>query len=148
MKTVYLDVCALCRPYDDQAYTRIHLETTAVKMILREIEKNVYNMVYSPMHEIEISAISDEGEREDLLYLISRIAVRMEQAGSYTRKRADNFVDTGFGVADAAHLAYAEKAAAYFISCDGKLIKKCAKSSEIQIWAGSPIMFCEEEDIK
>ena len=57
MKTVCLDVCGLCRPYDDQTYTRIHFETTAVKMILRAVEKNEFNMVYSPVHEVEISAI-------------------------------------------------------------------------------------------
>ena len=50
MKTVYLDVCALYRPYDDQAYARIHLETTAVRLILRAVEKDVYKMVYSPIH--------------------------------------------------------------------------------------------------
>lgn len=148
MKTLYLDVCALCRPYDDQAYTRIHLETTAVKMILREVERNVYNLVYSPVHEVEISAISDDVEREDLLYLIGKIAVRMEEAGFYTKKRAEVLVDKGFGVADAAHLAYAEKADAYFISCDDRLIKRCFQSSCLKIWAGSPMMFCEEEDIK
>ena len=56
-------------------------------------------------------------------------------------------MEQGFGVADAAHLAYAEKAVANFISCDYKLIKKCYRSG-IKIWAGSPIMFCEEENIK
>jgi len=141
-------VCALCRPYDDQTYTRIHLETTAVKLILRAVENNLYTMVYSPVHKIEISAISDEVEREDLLYLISEIAESMKQAGADTRKRAENFVNNGFGAADATHLAYAEKAGAYFISCDDKLIKKYVKSSDIKIWAGSPTLFCEEEDIK
>ena len=31
---VYLDVCALCRPFDDQAHMRIRLETEAVQLIL------------------------------------------------------------------------------------------------------------------
>ncbi|WP_291322553.1 hypothetical protein [Desulfonatronospira sp.] len=147
MKTVYLDVCALCRPYDDQTYTRIHLETTAVRLILRAVENGAYKMVYSPVHEKEISATSDDVEREDLLFLIDKIATRMEQAITHTRKRAENLVSAGFGVADAAHLAYAERAQAFFISCDDKLIKKCTKS-DLKIWAGSPIMFCEKEDIK
>ena len=76
-------------------------------------------MVYSPIHEMEISGISDDDEREDLLYLIDKIAVRMEQAGTHTRKRAEDLVNQGFGTADAAHLAYAEKAQAVFIpSCN------------------------------
>ena len=71
----------------------------------------------------------------------------MEQAITHTRKRAEYLVSSGFGVADAAHLAYAERAQAFFISCDDKLIKKCTKS-DIKIWAGNPVMFCEKEDIK
>jgi len=30
---VYLDVCALSRPFDDQAFLRIRLETEAVNLI-------------------------------------------------------------------------------------------------------------------
>lgn len=147
MQIIYLDVCALCRPYDDQTYTRIHLETIAVQIILRAVEKNVYRMVYSPVHEIEISAIPDDVERTDLLYLIEKIAFRSEQAGSHARKRAEELVNSGFGIADAAHIAYAEKVQASFISCDDKLIKKCLRSGT-KIWAGSPVLFCEKEDIK
>lgn len=53
----------------------------------------------------------------------------------------------GFGVADAAHLAFSESVKADFISCDDKLLKKCAQI-EIDIWTGSPILFCEKEDLK
>ena len=34
-----------------------------------------------------------------------------------------------------------------FISVDDKLIKKCQKS-EFKIWTGSPIAFCEKEDLQ
>jgi len=34
MTSVYLDVCCLNRPYDDQAQPRIHLEAEAVLIIL------------------------------------------------------------------------------------------------------------------
>jgi hypothetical protein len=30
IKTIYLDVCALSRPFDEQGYLRIRLETEAV----------------------------------------------------------------------------------------------------------------------
>ena len=33
-KRIYLDVCALSRPFDDQAFLRIRLETEAVNLIL------------------------------------------------------------------------------------------------------------------
>jgi len=36
--TVYLDVCCLNRPFDDQTQDRIHLESEAVLLILKHIE--------------------------------------------------------------------------------------------------------------
>lgn len=50
LKSIYLDVCALCRPYDDQTYMRIHLETTAVNMILTAVHHEKYLLVCSPAH--------------------------------------------------------------------------------------------------
>ena len=147
MKNIYLDVCALCRPYDDQSYTRIHLETTAVQLILRAIEAGDYELVYSPVHEKEISAISNDQERIDLLYLLKEIGVKISPSGLKGRQRAEHLVDAGFGLADAAHVAYAELAGAVFISCDDKLIKKC-DNLKINLWATSPVMFCDKEGIQ
>jgi hypothetical protein len=36
-ETVYLDVCSLCRPFDDQKYSRIRLETEAVNLIFAKV---------------------------------------------------------------------------------------------------------------
>ena len=63
------------------------------------------------------------------------------------RKRTEDLISKGFGVADAAHVAFAEQAAASFITCDDKLIKKCLKC-DISVWIGSPIAFCEKENLK
>lgn len=64
-----------------------------------------------------------------------------------TRARAEGLIDLGFGVADAAHIAFAEGARALFITCDYKLIKKC-QNHKINVWCGSPIAFCEKEDLR
>lgn len=147
MKKIYLDVCALCRPYDDQTYTRIHLENIAVQLILGSVEKGLYHLVYSPVHEKEIFSISDDFERYDLFYLLRENAIKIPTAGSQQRKRADELVSYGLGIADAAHLAYAEIEGAEFVSCDDKLLKRCAKTN-VKIWVGNPLMFCDKEDLK
>lgn len=64
-----------------------------------------------------------------------------------TRKRAEELTDLGFGVADAAHIAFAELSGAHFISCDDKLIKKCL-NHKINVWCGNPIVFCEKENLR
>ena len=60
VKKLYLDVCALCRPYDDQSYLRINLETIAVQLIFSAIDQDMYDLVYSPVHIKEISGISNQ----------------------------------------------------------------------------------------
>jgi len=64
-----------------------------------------------------------------------------------TRKRAEQLVKLGFGIADAAHVAYAEISRADFITCDDKLIKKCHRHN-IDVWCGDPIQFCVKEELR
>ena len=65
-KPIYLDVCVLSRPFDDQSFLRIRLETEAVNLILSKIRNEEYELVVSPIHWEEIEAISDIFERIEL----------------------------------------------------------------------------------
>ena len=62
-------------------------------------------------------------------------------------ERANELVNFGFGIADAAHVAFAELSKAAFISCDDSLIKKCLKHA-VKVWCGNPVAFCEKEGLK
>ncbi len=104
-------------------------------------------MVASPVHLVEISAISNLKERVELFCLLEASAAACNMHQSAGRIRAEYLVRKGFGVADAAHLAYAEHARADFITCDDHLIKKCVKNS-MNIWCGTPVGFCEKEELK
>ncbi len=64
-----------------------------------------------------------------------------------TRARAEELVDLGFGVVDAAHVAFAEQIRASFISCDDKLVKKCL-NHKINIWCGNSVAYCEKEGLR
>lgn len=147
MHNIYLDVCALCRTYDDQSYSRIHLETVAVHFILKAVENGLYTMISSSVHRAEISAITDDHERVELLYLLEKISLQKAVEDRAIRRRAEWLFEKGLGPADAAHLACAEAFQANFISCDDKLIKKYTKLNPI-IWAGNPIAFCDKEDLR
>ncbi len=146
-KSVYLDVCALSRPFDDQGYLRIRLETDAVNMILSKVKQGKYRLLFSTVHIKEIEAYDDILERIELQTILKKLGEQMNVNLSVTRTRADELVDLGFGVADAAHVAFAEDAGALFISCDYKLIKKCLKHN-LKIWCGNPVAFCEKEDLR
>ena len=94
---IYLDVCALCRPYDDQSYMRINLETIAVQLIFSAIDQDLYDLVYSPVHIKEISAISDHIERFELYHLLQETGKFINIDKVKVRKRAEKLVSTRLG---------------------------------------------------
>lgn len=145
--TIYLDVCALCRTYDVQAFLRIRMETDAVNLILTNVIRKRYQLIVSPIHFKEIADISDTVERVQIRLLLTEAGVRPMVDMQAVRQRAEELFNMNFGAADAAHVAFAEYAGASFISCDDKLIKLCLSRS-VAIWCGNPVAFCEMEGLK
>ena len=64
---LYLDVCTICRPYDDQNMMRIRLGTDAVHLILSKIHDAIYEAVTYRVNTMEVLAISKFTERIELL---------------------------------------------------------------------------------
>lgn len=146
IKRVYLDVCALCRPFDDQAQMRIRLETAAVQLILSHVRSGDLALVVCSAHDVEINAIEDPIEREHLLSMLREIGSRVVFDLHQVRQRAEELTERGIGPADAAHLAFAEAAAASFVTCDDRLIRQCRRVQP-STWCGNPVAFCSEENL-
>jgi predicted nucleic acid-binding protein len=144
---LYLDVCALSRPFDDQHQLRIRLETDAVNLILSQVKRSRYGLLVSPVHRREIAAISDVYERSALQAMLDRYGACVVAEHSVARQRAEGLVAAGFGVADAAHVAFAEQASDAFVSTDDRLLKKCARHV-VTIWTGNPVAYCEQEQLR
>ncbi len=145
-RRVYLDVCALCRPFDDQSQLRIRLESDAVLLILSHLRPRSLSLIVSPAHTAEIAAIQ-EVEREQLQLLLEESGTRISFDLPRARQRAEQLVQQGMGVADAAHLAFAEQAECDFVTCDDRLLKQCKRVRPI-IWYGTPIAYCEKESLQ
>lgn len=146
-KLIYLDVCVLSRPFDDQSQMRIQLETNAVNLILTHIRQSLLTLVVSPVHEAEIQVISEQEERVQLLSLTKTLGKTLSVDLQTARKRAEYFTQQGVGIADAAHVAFAEQAIADFVSVDDRLLKKC-KKLVLPIWFGTPVAYCEKENLR
>lgn len=146
-KSIYIDVCALSRPFDEQDYMRIRIETEAFNLIVSKIRKGNYKLLFSPAHLKEIEAIPDAFERVELQTVLESLGTPIKVDMSKTRKRAEELINSGFGIADAAHVAFAEQSVAQFISCDDKLIRKCL-THKIKVWCGNPVVFCEKERLR
>ena len=126
---------------------RIRLETDAYYLILQAIQNEKYEMIVSPVHHEEINAIENVQERYEILGLIKRFGVTAKCNLLKIRERAEYFYSKKFGIADSAHLAFAEATADFFITCDDKLINKCKKIS-IKLAITNPVQFAAKEDLK
>ena len=144
---IYLDVCTICRPFDDHNQTRIRMERDAYYLILGALQSHVYQMVISPVHSAEINAISEHYERLEVLAILNKFGVQASFNKTLGKDRAEQLYSFGFGIADAAHIAIAEQSADYFITCDDKLIGKCNKY-QIDIKVINPIDFCLKEHLE
>ena len=144
---LYLDVCTFCRPFDNQNMMRIRLETDSYYLIMQAIRDGDYELLYSKVHEKEIAAISDVLERTEILETIHQNGSACKGVLPLIRLRANELVSLGLGVADAAHVAFAENNADYFISCDDRLIKR-AKRANVGVMMMTPLEFCVQENLK
>jgi len=143
----YLDVCTLCRPYDDQSLMRIRLETDAFYLILQHIQNRRYTMIVSPVHFREVEAIEETRERVEVTALLQRYGTKPSCDLSSVRKRAEELYARRFGIAGAAHVAFAEATADTFITCDARLLRQCRRAA-VRVRTISPINFCLAEDLR
>jgi predicted nucleic acid-binding protein len=146
-KQVYLDVCALCRPFDDQQQMRIRLETAAVELIIANIRPVEFELIISPVHEAEIEAITDAEEGQQLKLLLEQLGTRLNFDLAAARQRAEQLTQQGLGAADAAHLAFAEQAGADFVTVDDRLLRQCHRVKPT-VWYGTPPAYCEKENLR
>ena len=146
-KRIYLDVCVLCRIFDDQTQARIKLETDALSLILTYLRETELEAVFSSVHNAEINAIRRAEEKAYLLLLLIELNSDYSVDNTIARQRAENLAANGMGVADAAHVAIAELSNADFVSVDDRLLKQCLQLG-VAVWSGSPLAYCVKENLR
>jgi len=123
MLQIYLDVCCLNRPFDDQRQDRIRLEAEAILLILRHCEVGEWQWISSAVVEEEVNNTPNT-ER--------RLRVRNMLRGAYETialtdtevERAQRIKAIGFRTYDALHLACAEQAGVdVFLTTDDRIIR-------------------------
>lgn len=55
MKKIYMDVCCLNRPFDDQTQDRVRLEAEAILLILQHFEAKEFQWLKSVVVDYEIA---------------------------------------------------------------------------------------------
>ncbi len=138
MLRVYLDVCSLNRPFDDQTQDRIHLEAEAVLMILESIQRGKYKLIGSEIIDIENLNNSDEWRRNEISSCMA-LAETYIHVGIQERERAKDLEHCGLKSYDAIHIACAESAGAdIFLTTDDDLRKKTKQRGVCRIKVMNP----------
>ncbi len=123
MERVYLDMCSVKRPFDDQRQPRVREEAAGVAAIVARAEAGEIVLVRSPAHLIENDANPREDRRLAAALWIDGAAVTV-LLDAEVEVRAGKLVALGFHPLDALHLAFAERAGArWFVTCDDELLK-------------------------
>jgi len=121
------------------------METDALYLIVRQVEAGHYRFAVSPAHFQEVGAIRDREERTEVTALLQRLALPLIACDrDEARARATALHAAGIGVADAAHVAFAEQMADCLITCDHALLKRCRRIG-VKIAVMNPIEFIANE---
>lgn len=140
---IYLDVCCLNRPFDDQRDDRIRLESEAVLIILERCLSE-WVMISSEVINYEISKIPD-GERREKVGILASLAKEKVILEDKIIERAKEIEKLGIKAIDALHVACAEKSADVMLTTDDSLIKKVKENrGKIKVRVMNPVKFVEE----
>ena len=142
---VYLDVCCLCRPFDEQKADRIHLEAEAIKEILMRCTQD-WVLVTSDAVSFEISRIPDRTRMRKAQNLADLAKEHVTITKSVSR-RYHECVELGIDSADALHLACAESAGAVLLTTDDSIIKIIKRyGNQITSEVKNPVEWLTEVD--
>jgi predicted nucleic acid-binding protein len=126
---LYLDMCCLKRPFDDQSDPRILLEAQAVETILQLCRAGQHQLVTSDALRFENSR-NPNAQRKEFAEASLSLAACDQPHSTALERRAAVWQNEGVGLLDALHLASAEQAGAEaFATCDDILLKRAARVS-------------------
>jgi predicted nucleic acid-binding protein len=147
MKKIYLDICSLNRPFDDQTQPRIRLEAEAVLWILKKIDAGQYILCGSVVSDYENQANPDFNKQTKIGEILNR-ATEYATMSAEIEERAEQLAKTSnMKPLDALHVASAESLNAYaMITCDDHLIKATDKlKTRLKIIVINPSDFVRKE---
>lgn len=142
---IYLDVCCLNRPFDDQSQERIRLESEAIILIISRLQSGDWVWLGSDAIDYEVSQTPDPERRRRVRVLATAIqhSIPFTQTEAIRAKELQSF---GFKQWDALHLASAESGQAnIFLTTDDKLLRLAQQvEAHLKIRVENPLTWLTE----
>ena len=129
---VYLDMCCLKRPFDDQSQPRVRLEAEAVLSLLAAES--------ATLEFIRSAALLLENKQNPILVRAARVDLWLKQKPglpvdpAMLRSRTGELMRHGLAGFDALHIASAELSGAdAFATCDDRLRKAAERCGHVRV---------------
>ncbi|MBM4047829.1 MAG: type II toxin-antitoxin system VapC family toxin [Planctomycetes bacterium] len=135
---IYVDMCALKRPFDNQSQGRIWLESRAVTLILRAFVAGDFTLCNSSALEFENLQNPNPRRRARAAALLASFG-RPAAATGAIFQRAEEVRALGFRDMDALHLSFAEdQAADYFVTTDDDVLRR-SRTAALKVKVVDPV---------
>ena len=142
---IYLDVCCLNRPFDDQTQDRIHLEAEAILSILNHSQTAGWSVIGSDAIDYEISKMPDN-DKLLMVQILSTMHDAHVKVDAGVERRAVELKRAGLKSLDALHVACAEKGKAdILLTTDDNLLSKALKNQRtLKVKVENPLRWVME----
>jgi predicted nucleic acid-binding protein len=142
---IYLDVCCLNRPFDDQRQDRIRLEAEAVLLILGRCEAGAWQWLSSAVVEEEVNNTPSHERRARVRQMLSGAHGTIALT-DVAIARAQALKAMGFRTYDALHLACAEQATVdIFLTTDDRVLRIATRhTAQLQVRVANPLAWLLE----
>ncbi len=139
---IYMDVCCLCRPFDDHRNRKIRLEAEAILSILGRCSSD-WELVGSVVLDSEISRMADPDKRQKVEQKLELVREYIELDETIFN-RALMYQRSGIKLFDALHLACAQSGETIFLTTDNRIIILSGKIPAITIRVENPVRWLME----
>lgn len=127
---IYMDVCCLNRPFDDQTQQRIRLETEAILLTLNQCQSGSWRLVASNALDVEIGQTPNPTRKRQVQDLLSIARIKVQTSDALEQRVAE-LVQLSFTFYDAAHITSAERSKSdVLLTTDDRLIRKAMQLAE------------------
>lgn len=143
--SIYLDVCCLNRPFDDQTQERIRLEAETVQIILARCQSGEWQLLGSQVIDVELRRTPD-GSRKEQMRLWTAFATSKIIINEQIESRGSELAHQGFKTYDALHIACAEAGNAdIFLTTDDRMLRLAARYRNLlQVRVENPLQWVME----
>jgi len=139
---IYMDVCCLCRPFDDLQNRKIRLEAEAILTILDRCSSD-WELIGSVVIDDEIARMADGEKRQKVEQKLALVSDYIE-LNETIFGNVLMYQKAGLKLYDALHLACAQSGKTIFLTPDNRIITLSRKIPAITIRVENPVHWLME----